>query len=193
MATPKLISFSGSIRTGSYNRTLVTAASKAVREAGAEVEQIDLADYPMPIYNADLEENEGIPDTALALKKKFIAADGFVISSPEYNSSYSPLLKNTIDWCSRAESDDEEPLLAYDGRFALLLSASPSPLGGLRGLYALRSLFQNIGVTVYPDMLSLRSAHQSIDNGEITDEKWKQKVDQLAADFSAFSKKFVAS
>lgn len=189
MANPRLISFSGSTRTGSFNRTVVTAATEAAREAGADIEQIDLSDYPLPVYNGDLEEREGIPGNALALKKKFIAADGFVISTPEYNSGYSPLLKNTIDWCSRSETDDEEPLVAYQGKSVLLLSASPGPLGGLRGLFAIRSVFQNIGVSVYPDMLSVRSAHQVIENGKISDEKWAEKIQKITTDYIAFAGK----
>ncbi len=187
MATPRLISFSGSTRSGSFNQAVATAATEAAREAGAEVEQIDLSDYALPLYNGDLEDREGIPKNALALKKKFIAADGFIISSPEYNSGYSPLLKNTIDWCSRAESEEEEPLAAYDGKSILLLSASPGPLGGLRGLFAIRSVFQNIGVTVFPEMLSVRSAHQVIEKGRIADEKWSKKIKEIATDYVAFA------
>lgn len=189
MATPRLISFSGSTRSGSFNQTVAATAAEAAREAGADVELIDLSDYALPLYNSDLEDREGIPENALALKRKFIAADGFIVASPEYNSGYSPLLKNTIDWCSRAETDDEEPLAAYDGTSILLLSASPGPLGGLRGLFAIRSVFQNIGVTVFPEMLAVRSAHQVIEDGKVTDEKWQSKIDTLAADYVDFAKK----
>ncbi|MAS92147.1 MAG: FMN reductase [Verrucomicrobiales bacterium] len=188
MTAPKLIAFAGSTRKGSLNRAVVAAAAEAASNAGATVELIDLADYEMPIYNGDLETDSGIPETALALKAKFREADGFIIASPEYNSAFSPLLKNTIDWCSRAETDDEPPLAAYSGKTAMLLAASPGALGGLRGLYALRTLLQNINVTVFPDMLAVRSAFDVVgDNGEVTDERWKAKITSAAKDFVSFA------
>lgn len=190
MTAPKLVAFSGSIRKGSLNRAIVTAAADAATIAGASVDLIDLADYDLPIYNGDLEAEKGLPENAQVLKAKFRAANGFIIASPEYNSAFSPLLKNTIDWCSRAESDDEPPLVAYAGKTALLLAASPGALGGLRGLYALRTLCQNIQMTVLPEMLSVRSAYDVVgENGEIKDERWQGKIEKLATKFVSFSGK----
>ena len=190
MNKPKLIAFAGSTRQGSLNRAVVSAAVEHAREAGAEVELIELSDFELPIYNGDLESEKGIPAAAIALKKKFLEADGFIIASPEYNSAFSPLLKNTIDWCSRAESDDEPPLAAYAGKYALLLAASPGALGGLRGLYALRTLLQNISVTVFPDMLAVRSAYDVVgDDGSIVDDSWNKKIKNLASDFVGFASK----
>lgn len=190
MTAPKLIAFAGSTRKGSLNRAIATAAAEAASAAGAIVEWIDLAGYELPIYNGDLESESGIPENARALKAKFRDADGFVIASPEYNSAFSPLLKNTIDWCSRAETGDEPPLAAYTGKTALLLAASPGALGGLRGLYALRTLLQNIGVTVFPEMLAVRSAYDVVgESGKVEDERWKEKIESAAKAFVSFTGK----
>ncbi|MEM1442119.1 MAG: NAD(P)H-dependent oxidoreductase [Verrucomicrobiota bacterium] len=188
MSSPKLVAFSGSTRSGSFNTSLVKAAATAATEAGASVEYIDLADYPFPIFNQELEQESGLPEGVSKLKSIFAAADGFVIASPEYNSAFSALLKNTIDWCSRAESDDEPPLAAYSGKTALILAASPGALGGLRGLYALRGLLQNIGITVYADMLAVRSAHDVFSpEGAVTDDRWAGKIQKIAASYVAFA------
>ncbi len=190
MSSPNLIAFSGSTRRGSFNTSLAKAAAEAASTAGASVEFIDLADYPLPLFNEDLEAEDGLPDAVKTLKAKFAAADGFLIASPEYNSAFSPLMKNTIDWCSRAESADEPPLAAYAGKSALLLAASPGALGGLRGLYTMRSLLQNIGVTVYAEMLAVRSAHEVFsETGEITDERWGGKISKLTSSYVAYAAK----
>jgi len=187
---PRLLAFAGSARKGSFNHAVARAAAQSARSAGADVELIDLADYALPLFDADLESAEGMPEHARRLKEQFRAADGFLVASPEYNSAYSPLMKNTIDWCSRPESNEEPPLAAYEGKSAVLLSASPGPLGGLRGLYALRDLFLNIGVTVYPDLLAIRSAHHVIgDDGSIIDPKWSEKIEDLTHAFVAFAER----
>ena len=124
MPSPKLIALSGSARRGSLNRAVLATAAIAASSAGAEITLVDLNDYELPLFNQDLEDAEGMPDAAKRLKALFRAADGFILASPEHNSSYSALLKNTIDWCSRAESDDEPPLVAFVGKSALLLAGS---------------------------------------------------------------------
>lgn len=188
MTAPHLVAFSGSIRQGSYNSAILKAAVNAARDTGAEVDLLDLRDFELPLFNQDLESEGGLPDAARQLKARFIKTDGFILASPEYNSAFSALMKNTIDWCSRAESDDEPPLSAYAGKSALLLSASPGALGGLRGLYSLRTLLQNIQVTVYPEMLAVRSAHQVIGaDGSLTDAQWSGKITKLAHAYAAFA------
>ena len=190
MTPPSLVAFSGSTRRGSYNSAILDVAVAAARSAGATVDHLDLADYVLPLFNQDLESAEGLPEAARQLKAKFRAADGFILASPEYNSAFSPLLKNPIDWCSRAESDDQPAHAAYAGKSALLLSASPGALGGLRGLTVLRSLLQNIQVTVYPEMLSVRAAYEVVDDkGVLTDEKWVTKIKGLTANYVAFAGK----
>jgi chromate reductase, NAD(P)H dehydrogenase (quinone) len=184
----KLLALSGSTRTGSYNAAILRAAASAAEKAGALVEVADLRDYEMPIFGQDLEAAQGLPESAVRLKAKLREADGLILASPEYNSAFSPLLKNAIDWCSRAASSDEPPLACYAGKSALLLSASPGPLGGIRGLYALRSLLQNILVTVHPEMLAVRSAHEAIGaDGSVSDPRWAKKIDELAQAYVPFA------
>ncbi|MCB1229061.1 MAG: NAD(P)H-dependent oxidoreductase [Verrucomicrobiae bacterium] len=186
----KLLAFAGSTRKDSYNQAVLNVVSDAAEAAGAIVDRVSLADFPMPLFDQDLESRDGLPPTTIELKKRMTAADGLLIASPEYNSAFSPLMKNTIDWVSRAETDDEPPLSAYRGKSTLLVAASPGGLGGIRGLYALRSVFQNIGVTVYPSMLAIGSAYQLVDdNGVLTDEKWRQRLASLAKEYVDFAGK----
>ncbi len=193
MSHPKLIAFAGSTRRGSYNAAVIAKAAASAKDAGASVELLDLRDFELPLFNQDLESEKGLPDAAKRLKQLFKECDGLLISSPEYNSSYPPLLKNLIDRCSRAESDDEAPLSAYAGKSALLLSASPGPLGGLRGLQNLRSLLQNIQVTVYPEMLSVRSASEVIgEDGGIKDERWEKRIAGLVKSYVLFASKLAS-
>lgn len=160
---PNIIAFAGSARRESLNARVLRVAAEGAVEAGAEVQVVDLADYPMPLYDGDLERDQGLPAAAGELKAVFRAGDGFLIASPEYNSSITPLLKNTIDWVSRAESDDEPGLVAYRGKVAALLSASPGRLGGLRGLVHLRAILGNIGVHVIPAQRAISGAAKAFD------------------------------
>jgi NAD(P)H-dependent FMN reductase len=189
MPAPKLIALSGSARRGSLNRAVLATAAIAASSTGAKITLVDLNDYELPLFNQDLEDAGGLPDAARRLKALFRAADGFIIASPEHNSTYSALLKNTLDWCSRAEIDDEPPLAAYAGKTALLLAASPGPLGGLRGLFALRELLQNLRVTVHPGILAVGSAHEVITDGAVTDPLWSKKIGDLVKDYVTFAGK----
>lgn len=155
---PKIIAFSGSSRKASLNKKLLAIAVAEAKSQGAEVTVVDLKDYEMPLYNGDLEDEKGLPEAAKKLKKLFTEHDGLLIAAPEYNSSITPLLKNTIDWISRPESDDEPSLIAYRDKVAALISASPGNFGGLRGLVPLRMLLGNIGVTVIPEQFCLGQA-----------------------------------
>ena len=171
----KILAFAGSSRKDSFNKKVLAIAASGAQEAGASVTVVDLADYPMPLYNQDLEAEQGIPENALKFKKLLVEHDGFIIASPEYNSAFSPLLKNTIDWASRAESSDEPALLAYKGKTALILSASPGALGGMRGLVFLRMLLGNMGVTVLPDQQTIGQAFKAFNaDGSLLDEKKQQ-------------------
>ena len=126
----KILAFAGSSRKESFNKKLLKIAVLGVQEQGGYVTLIDLADYPMPIFNQDLEQEQGIPENARKLKQLMVEHNAFIIASPEYNSTFSPLLKNVIDWASRAESDEEPPLVAYKGKLAVIMAASPGALGG---------------------------------------------------------------
>lgn len=156
--SPKIICFAGSARRDSVNRKLAAAAAAMARDAGAEVTPLDLADYPMPLYDGGLETAEGLPEHARTLKKLFAGHDGFFVAAPEYNGSITPLLKNTVDWLSRAEPADTGPLMAFRGKVAALGAASPGRLGGLRGLVVVRMLLSNIGVHAVPEQVAVSGA-----------------------------------
>lgn len=173
---PKILAFAGSARKESFNKRLVQTAAKMAEQLGAEVTLIDLADYPLPLFNQDVEA-EGTPENAFRLKELFLAHDALLISAPEYNSSITPLLKNTIDWVSRPV-EGQPSLAAYRGKTAGLLSASPGALGGMRGLVHLRDILGNIGVLVVPSEASISQANKAFnDSGELTDEKQRDRVE----------------
>ena len=175
---PRILAFAGSTRQDSYNKTMVRIAAKAAEQAGAEVNVIDLRDYPLPIFDEDLEKS-GTPENARKLKELFVQHQGLLIASPEYNSSITAVLKNTIDWVSRPASG-EPPLVAYRDKVASLMSASPGALGGLRGLVHLRSILGNIGVVVLPDQIAVPKAHEAFDSdGRLKDGKQQAGVERL--------------
>ncbi len=176
---PKILALAGSTRQDSFNKKLVRIAADGARESGAEVTLIDLRDYPLPLFDQDLEASEGLPENALKLKKLFIEHHGFVIASPEYNSSITPILKNALDWISRP-APNEAPLAAFQGKVAGLVSASPGALGGLRGLVHLRAILGNIGVIVLPDQIAVPKAHEAFEiDGSLKDTQRQASVQQL--------------
>lgn len=153
---------------------------EGARLAGAEVTLLDLRDYPMPLYDGDLESSEGLPPNALKLKEIFIAHHGLLIASPEYNSSVTPLLKNTLDWVSRPASKEEASLACYEGKTAALMSASPGALGGLRGLVHLRAILGNIRVLVIPDQIAIIKAHEAFNpDGSLKETRSQSAVQKL--------------
>jgi chromate reductase len=181
MPAPKILAFAGSTRTESYNKKLVRVAAQGARDAGAEVTLIDLRDFPMPLFDEDLEAREGIHENAKKLKEIFKAHQGLMISSPEYNSSISAVLKNTIDWVSRP-MQGEPPLGAFTDKFGVLMGASPGALGGLRGLVHLRAILGNIQVTLLPDQFALVKAGEAFNpDGTLKDPKQHQTVTGLGA------------
>ena len=186
MKTPRILAFSGSLRAGSHNQKLVAIAAEAARRAGAEVELISLRDHPLPLFDQDLEDAGGMPANGVRLKALFDAADGFLIASPEYNSSYTAALKNAIDWVSRATSDDEPPLKVFSGKSAAIMAASPGGYGGERSLAALRTLLENIRVRVIAGQVSVPKVHEKLDAaGNLADAKAVADVEKLAAELVA--------
>ena len=181
MSTPKIVAFAGSLRAGSFNKKLLAIAADAARAAGAEVTVVDLRELALPLFDQDLEDASGLPEGAKKLKALLRASDGFLIASPEYNSSITASLKNAIDWASRSESDDEPSLVAYRGKVAALCAASPGALGGVRGLVTLRSILSNIGVLVLPDQVGISAAHEAFDeSGKLKDERKTKQIVKLA-------------
>lgn len=172
----------GSTREGSFNRALGSLAAKALAAHGADVTDIDLATFDLPLYSASLEAN-AFPGDALRLKQLFAAQDGLLFVSPEYNGSVSPLLKNAIDWASRPTGDESlVALSAYRGKAAAILSASISPFGGLRGLMHLRQILSTIQMLVIPEQVLVPNAHAAFgDDGELKEALPATLVDMTAA------------
>jgi len=176
----QIVALTGSLRAASWNTTLMHVAAKAAERAGASVTIANLRDYEMPLYNQEIEDADGIPDAAKRLRSIMREAQGMIIASPEYNSSITAPLKNAIDWVSRPDGD-VPPLAAFDGKVAGLIAASPGGLGGLRGLFALRSILSNIRVHVIPAQYALSSAHEAFDeNGQLTDETARTQIDRIS-------------
>ena len=182
MSTPRILAFGGSLRRDSFNQKLAAIAAEGAREAGAEVTLIALRDFPMPLFDQDLEAETGKPDAAKRLKELFLSHQGLLIASPEYNSGYSAALKNAIDWVSRVDSPEEPALSALAGKSAVIMAASPGGLGGLRGLVQLRMLLGNLGITLLPDQIAIPSAFQAFGpDGRLVDPKQEASVKALGA------------
>jgi len=176
---PRILALAGSTRRDSFNHRLLTIAAAAARAAGAEVTVIRLSDYPLPLFDEDLEAAQGAPPAARELKRLMSAQDGFLIAAPEYNSSITAVLKNAIDWVSRP-APPEPPLVAFRGKVAGLLSASPGTLGGLRGLVHVRAILGNLGVLVLPDQIAVARAHEAFTpDGALKDPQQQAAVEEL--------------
>jgi NAD(P)H-dependent FMN reductase len=190
MNAPRLLAFAGSLRRDSFNKKLVQIAAGAARRAGAAVTVIDLKDYPLPIYDGDLEAASGIPENGLKLKKLFLDHDGLLLSCPEYNSSITAVLKNTIDWVSRPVAG-EASLACFTGKVATLMAASPGALGGLRGLVHVRSILGNINVIVLPEQLAVSKAREAFTtDGTLKDAKLQAGIEGLGTKLADFLRKF---
>lgn len=160
----KLLFLAGSIRTGSFNVRLARAACEAARQAGHEATFLDLSDYPMPLYNGDLEKAEGVPQKARQLGEVFKAHQGVFIASPEYNAGVTPLLKNTIDWLSRIREEGGLAYPALSGQVYAIGAASPGGFGGVRGLLMLRqTLAVGLGLLVLGEQVVVPRAGEAFD------------------------------
>jgi chromate reductase, NAD(P)H dehydrogenase (quinone) len=179
MNAPKILVFAGSVRIGSFNARLAAAAAKELALAQADVTLISLADYPMPLYDGNLEAASGPPENAVKLKRLMCMQHGVFIASPEYNASITPLLKNTLDWVSRVREGKEAPLAAYRNRVFALGAASNGTYGGMRSLIALRQVLElGCGALVIPEQVAVREAAQAFD--EIDNLKDERSVRLLA-------------
>ncbi len=193
MTTPRILAFGGSLRRDSFNQKLAAIAAAGARTAGAEVTLIALRDFPLPVFDQDLEDAEGMPASAKKLKQLFREHHGLLIAAPEYNSSITAALKNALDWVSRTETEDEPSLVAFTGKTAVLCAASPGALGGLRGLVTVRSILGNIGVTVLPHQIAVSKAHEAFRaDGSLADEKQAARVQNLGAQLARHLAKLLA-
>ena len=169
---------------------LVRIAATGAREAGADVTEIDLRDCRLPVFDQDDESEHGKPDNAKALKQLMIDHGAFLIAAPEYNSSITGVLKNSIDWVSRPDDDDVAPLVAFRGKVVTLMSASPGALGGLRGLVHLRSILGNLGCIVLPDQVAVPKAHEAFKaDGTLVDDAQQQRILGLGRTLAAIGSK----
>lgn len=175
----KLLIFAGSTRQKSFNRLLAANAATLARAAGADVTLLELGTLDIPLYNADLEAS-GTPPDVLRLKQLMFAHPGWIICSPEYNGSYTALLKNTIDWASspvKGDPDWSRGTKPFEGKVVGLLSASPGALGGLRSLVHLNPLLHNLQCWVAPRQFALSGAGQAFDQeGELQLPAQRQSV-----------------
>ena len=169
---------SGSGRAGSYNARLAELAAAAVENNGGTADRSRITDFPVPVYDGDLEVSDGIPAGAEAFRERLEATDAFILASPEYNASVPGSVKNLIDWISRMRPHP------FHQRQALIMSASPSMAGGNRGLWALRTPLEHLGARVYPDMFSLAAAHGAFgDDGKLLDDPLAKRLDDNVAGF----------
>ncbi len=177
--TARILAFAGSLRRDSFNKKLVRIAAQGARAAGADVTIVDLKDFPLPIYDGDIETEKGLPEQALRLKQLFLEHDGLLISAPEYNSSITAALKNAIDWVSRP-LPNEPQLAGFLNKVAVLMSASPGALGGLRGLVHLRAVLGNIQVLVLPDQIAVSRAQEAFaGDGTLKDSTQQANIERL--------------
>ncbi|RAN34076.1 NADPH-dependent FMN reductase [Hyphomonas pacifica] len=180
MSAVKILALSGSLQDESFNQRLLDRAVHFAREAGADVTSIKLEDFDLPLYSQDREMN-AFPEDAKRLKALFCSHDAFLLASPEHNGSITTALKNAIDWVSR--STDGEPPLAltgFRGKVAGLMSASPSPFGGLRSLSHLRQILTTVQTLVVTEQVSVTFAHTAFEGPELIDSLPNQLLPLLA-------------
>jgi chromate reductase, NAD(P)H dehydrogenase (quinone) len=181
MRQPKILVFSGSSRSGSYNSKLAALVGKHLALADAEVTHISLADYPLPLYDGDLEAGRGIPAHAQTLKTLFQKQDGVFIACPEYNAGVTPVLKNMIDWISRPTDPGEGEPTAFRNRVFALGAASTGGYGGIRGLMGMRTILEvGLGAAVLPQMVTVaRAAAGFTAKGDLVDDKASGQLETL--------------
>ncbi|MBL1080610.1 NAD(P)H-dependent oxidoreductase [Streptomyces actinomycinicus] len=174
----RFLVFGAALRADSSNVRLASLVARLISDTGAAVDLAHMRDFDMPLYDGDMEAGEGLPPGALALRDRLEQCDAFVISSPEYNASVPGVLKNAIDWVSRVRPQP------FKTKHALLVSASPSLIGGNRGLWALRVPLEHLGTRVYPDMFSVANSYQAFaEDGTLTDPGLQQRLTETVSGF----------
>jgi NAD(P)H-dependent FMN reductase len=169
---PRILALCGSTRAGSFNRLLLEVAASGARAAGGSVTTVALANFPLPLYDADFEAEHGLPHQAEVLQSLVASHHALLIATPEYNGGYTAVLKNALDWISRPKADGSMGLAAFAGKLAALVSASPGPLGGIRSQIGLKIVLDKLGVIVIPHSFALAAAHQAFDgDGALIDHK----------------------
>ena len=168
-----ILAFAASVREQSWNRRLIHLAAEVARSHGAEVDLADFREFDMPLYDGDLHEREGLPAGVQALARRLEEADAFIIATPEYNYSIAGPLKNAIDWVSRVRP------MPWRGKSGYLMSASPSPIGGIRGLWHTRVPLEGCGALIFPDMFALAHAHEAFTSeGRLRDQLLAERLNR---------------
>jgi NAD(P)H-dependent FMN reductase len=176
---PRILAFAGSLRKDSWNRKLIRVAAQGAREAGAEVTLLDLKEYPLPVYDGDIEAEQGLPENVIKLKTIFKEHQGILISSPEYNAGYPGMLKNVIDWLSRP-LEGEKPFEPFRYKPVGAMAASPGALGGNRMMSSLRGLLTHMQMIVVPEVYGLSKAGEAFDDqGNLKDPKIEASVKKI--------------
>lgn len=184
--TTRLLAFSASTRKDSFNRKLLPIVVAGARAAGAEVTVVDLADYPMPIYNGDDEAATGMPEAAARLLDLLAVHQGLLVVTPEYNGFFPPLLKNTLDWMSRPDHGGQSGLRHFQGKVAAISSASPGGFGGVRSLLATRQYLTVLGLTVIPEQVTVSQANKAFTpEGALADERLAAAAANVGARLAA--------
>jgi len=169
---------SGSARADSLNTRLARLAADAIGAGGGAVDFATVGDFDMPGYDGDDEAHGGLPPAAEALRQRLLGSDAFLLVSPEYNAAMPGVVKNAIDWVSRFRPQP------FNERHALLASASPSMVGGNRGLWSLRVPLEHLGARVYPDMFSLAQAHNAFGpDGKLADARLQERFERTLGAF----------
>lgn len=172
----RLLFLAGSAREASLNKRLAKLGARIAEANGIPATFADLSDYPLPLYNGDLQDSQGIPDNAMKLEALMKVHPGIFIACPEYNASITPLLKNTLDWISRIRREGEEPLAVFKTRVFALGAASPGGMGGIRGLVTVRTVLEmGLGALVLPDQFLLPRALEAFDDHEHLQSKEQQE------------------
>ena len=186
----KILAFAGSLRKNSYNKRVLNVAVEGAKKAGGNVTVIDLADYPMAIYNADDHEANGLDPNGLRFQEILKDHDGLLVASPEYNASLPGGLKNAIDWASR-KSEKFAMGEVFKGKTAAMITASPGSFGGIRCLSHLRGVLSILGVNVLPSEIAVTFAADKFDGDgtEMTDEKMMHILESLGSDLFEMLKK----
>jgi NAD(P)H-dependent FMN reductase len=166
MSALKILVIPGSLRSGSHNARLAAVAAHELAQSEVEVTRISLADFPLPIYDGDLEAKSGVPKNAINLKRMIAAHHGVLIVTPEYNASVPALLKNAIDWVSRVQDGQESRGQVFRERVFAIAAASGGRLGGARALAALRLILSACHATVIANQFALSFADDAYDEME---------------------------
>ena len=182
MSSARILVMAGSARRDSLARRLARAALAPLQAAGAEIDLVDLAELSAPLYHGDLEQEAGLPASIVDLQQRLAAAQGVLIVSPEYNGSITPLLKNTLDWCSRPNPADPARSggAVFAGRAAALLGSSPGPLGGMRALFHVRDILGYLGMQVIPQQLAVGKTGEALSaDGALADPRQQAALEAV--------------